>query len=644
MCKKQQLRVPMNEGELRQLQDDFYKTAREGFMKGELVGFKDLKEIAFCDANIITAIHKLKANRGSKTPGVDKEVIRENILEEEYEEVIRKVKEVVEHYTPHPIKRVYIPKTGTTTALRPLGIPCIIDRIVQECIRNVIEPILEAQFFDHSYGFRPLRNAHQAYERVCDIIHHTGHHWVIEGDITKCFDTVNHNTLLGALYHMGIQDRRILQMIKAMLRAGVMNEIHQNDIGTAQGGIISPLLANVYLNKLDDFITREWEEKKLKKVSRYYKSGKNKGKKSSGIITTLRRSAPAMKPAFLVRYADDWIVVTSTLENAKKLKKRISLFLKTHLRLELSDKKTRITNVKKKAIKFLGFQIRARAGKSKSGIIMQGKPDEERFAVKVQELKKSIHDFKKSGSMDSLIHKINLYNCKVRGILNYYKVASRISHTVKKASYELSGLIYKALSRYKSTKVDWIPAKATRNLTEIHKERNQVVVALKYKDFWIGVTRLNFVRWTAERRKNPMETIYSAEGRELYEVRTGKGRSLNRKDLTLSDKYSEIIAYNRRVKTIYNFEFFMNRGYVYNVDKGRCRLCGKVIDDDKDVETHHINTVLPIGEINRVHNLATMHSNCHSLIHSLKDFSNELSRKTWNKVLSFRNKLKEQKL
>lgn len=643
MCKKQQLRVPMNEGELRQLQDNFYKTAREGFMKNELASFKNLKEIAFCEANIITAIHKLKANRGSKTPGVDKEVIRDNILEEEYDEVIRKIKEAVKYYIPKPIRRIYIPKAGTA-ALRPLGIPCITDRIIQECIRNVVEPILEAQFFDHSYGFRPLRDAHQAYERVCDIIHRTGHHWVIEGDITKCFDTINHNILLGALHHMGIQDRRILQMIKAMLRAEVMSEIHHNDIGTVQGGIISPLLANVYLNKLDNFITREWEEKRLKKVSRYIKSGKNKGKKGSGIITALRKSAPNMKPAYLVRYADDWIVVTSTLENAKKLKKRISLFLKTHLKLELSDKKTRITNVKKKAIKFLGFQIRARAGKSKSGIIIQGKPDEERFAGKVQELKKSIHDFKKPGSIDNLIHKINLYNCKVRGILNYYKVTSRISHTVRKASYELSGLIYKALSRYKSTKVDWIPAKATRNLTGIHKERNQVVVALKYKGFWIGVTRLNFVRWTAGKRKNPRETIYSAEGRELYETRTGKGRSLNRKDLTLSDKYSEIIAYNRGVNNIYNFEFFMNRSYVYNVDKGRCRLCGEVIEDYKDIETHHINTVLPIKQINRVQNLATMHANCHSLIHSSKDYSYELSGKIWNKVLSFRSKLREQKL
>ena len=643
MCKKQQLRVPMDEEELRQLQDDFYKIAREGFMKNELVNFKNLKEVAFCDTNIITAIHKLKANRGSRTPGVDDEVMRDDILEQDYDEVITRIKEAVEHYIPHFIKRVYIPKTGTTE-LRPLGIPCTIDRIVQECIRNIIEPILEAQFFDHSYGFRPLRNAHQAYERVCNVIHSTGYNWVIEGDVTQFFDTVNHNILLGALYHMGIQDRRILQMIKMMLKAEVMNEILFNDIGTPQGGIISPLLANVYLNKFDNFIIREWEEKKLKNVSRYCKTGKSKGKKTGSIQKTLKKKAPNMKPAYLVRYADDWCVVTSSLENARTLKRRILIFLKTHLKLELSDSKTRITNVKKKAIKFLGFQIKARAGKSRSGIILQGKPDKDKFAGKVRELKKSIQEFKMSGNISELIHKINLYNCKVRGMLNYYKIASHINHTVGKVNFSLSRLIFKVLCRNKSTKVKWIPAKDTRNLPEIHKEHSQVIAAIRYKDFWIGVTSLNFVRWKAGKLKNPKEIIYSPEGRELYKIRTGKQRSLNRKDLTLSVKYSEIISHSKSINKIYNFEFFMNRGYVYNVDKGRCRLCGKVIDDDKDVETHHINTVLPIGEINRVHNLATMHSNCHSLIHSLKDFSNELSRKIWNKVLSFRNKLKEQKV
>jgi group II intron reverse transcriptase/maturase len=643
MCKKQQLRVPDNEEELRQLQDDFYKTAREGFMKNELVGFKNLKEIAFCKANIITAIHKLKANKGSRTPGVDDEVMRENILEQDYEEVITRVMKTVDNYISKPIRRVYIPKAGSND-MRPIGIQCLIDKIVQECIRNVIEPILEAQFFDHNYGFRPLRDAHQAYERVKKILHGTGYHWVLEGDITQFFDNVNHNVLTGALYHMGIKDRRILQMIKVMLRAGIMNEIYYNDIGTPQGGILSPLLANVYLNKFDNFIVREWEEKKLKNVSRYNKSGKRKGQKSGVIQQTLKRAAPNMKPAYLIRYADDWVIVTNTLNNAKKLKSRIHNFLKTHLKLELSDKKTRITNVKKKAINFLGFLIRARAGKSKSGLIIHGKPDKEKFVRKVLKLKKNIHDFKKSANIENLIHKINLYNCRVRGILNYYKVASHIYLGVSKIAYELSGLVFKVLRSCKAP-VKWIPADETRNLTEIHKIRKQLIPAIKYKDFWIGVTNLNFVKWELVSLKNPKETIYTAEGRELYRRRTGKQRSLNRKDLTLSIKYSEIISHSKKnSKSIYNFEFFMNRGYVYNVDKGRCRVCGNVIEDNTDIEAHHINLTLPMDKINRVQNLATVHSHCHNMIHSSKDFSNVIPEKMRKKVLSFRSKLREQKL
>jgi group II intron reverse transcriptase/maturase len=642
MCKKQQLRVPENEEELRQIQDEFYKIAKERFMKNELVGFKNLKEIAFCETNIITAIHKLKANRGSKTPGVDDEVMREDILQKDYDEIITKVKETVDNYNSKIIRRVLIAKPGSND-MRKLGIPCIIDRIVQECIRNVIEPILEGQFFDHSYGFRPLRDAHQAYTRVCDLIHITGYQWIIEGDIAKFFDTVNHNILLGALYHMGIQDRRILQMIKSMLQAGIMNEIHQNDIGTMQGGIISPLLANVYLNKFDNFIIREWEEKKLKKVSRYCKSGKSKGQKNGSVQKTLRKRAPNMKPAYLIRYADDWLVLTNSLENAKKLKNRIKHFLKTHLKLELSDRKTKITNVKKRAIGFLGFLIRARAGKSRSGLIIQGKPDKRKLAGKVLKLKENIHEFKKSMDVGKLIHKINLYNSRIRGILNYYRVASHINIVVGKSAYELNRLAYKVLMKSEIAPVKRIAAEETRNLIQIHKERKQLIPAIKYKDFWIGVTDLQFIKWQAGIPKNPKETIYTPEGRELYSNRTAKLRSRSRKELTLSIRNSENIAH-KDSKSIYNFEFFMNRGYVYNVDRGRCRVCNKVIEVHKNIEIHHINIELPIDKINRVNNLATVHSHCHNMIHSSKDLNSSMSEKVKNKILSFRNKLTKQNL
>jgi len=125
-----------------------------------------------------------------------------------------------------------------------------------------LEPILEAQFFAHSYGFRPMRDTAMALERAEQIVHHTGYHWIIEGDISKCFDHIDHAILLKRLYHLGVRDRRVLQIIKAMLKAGVMGECEVNEEGTPQGGLISPLLANVYLDIMDEWISTQWEAKR----------------------------------------------------------------------------------------------------------------------------------------------------------------------------------------------------------------------------------------------------------------------------------------------------------------------------------------------------------------------------------------------
>ena len=158
------------------------------------------------------------------------------ILERPFAEVIRTVQENLKYYQPTTIRRVHIPKPGKTET-RPLGIPNILERVLQECIRLVIEPILEAQFFNHSYGFRPYRDAHMALERVTDVVHKTGYYWVVEGDIRRYFDTINHTKLLKQLWHLGIRDRRVLLIIKQMLKAGVMNETEVNTEGAPQGGL-----------------------------------------------------------------------------------------------------------------------------------------------------------------------------------------------------------------------------------------------------------------------------------------------------------------------------------------------------------------------------------------------------------------------
>jgi hypothetical protein len=157
-----------------------YGSALEAKQNGEQPRFKGLLEIISSEVVILTAVHSIKANRGSETPGSDGETMRINILEQDYQEVISRVKEAMKDYRPAPVRRVYIPKPGKTEK-RPLGIITAIDKVVQECVRIIIEPILEAQFFAHSYGFRPMRDAHMAMERVADTAFKTGHHWVRYG-------------------------------------------------------------------------------------------------------------------------------------------------------------------------------------------------------------------------------------------------------------------------------------------------------------------------------------------------------------------------------------------------------------------------------------------------------------------------------
>ncbi|TEB04274.1 Group II intron-encoded protein LtrA [Pelotomaculum schinkii] len=167
-------REPQTETELQVLLDRMYSVTIEAKQNGESPRFKGLLEIISSEVVILTAVHNIKANRGSETPGSDGETMR-SILEQDYQDVIARVKDTLMDYHPAPVRRVYIPKPGKTEK-RPLGITAAIDKVIQECVRIVIEPILEAQFFAHSYGFRPMRDAHMALARVVEVVHQTGYH------------------------------------------------------------------------------------------------------------------------------------------------------------------------------------------------------------------------------------------------------------------------------------------------------------------------------------------------------------------------------------------------------------------------------------------------------------------------------------
>ena len=205
----QQFDCPKTETQLREIQDKLYQHSKEAYDAGGRPAFRGLLEIMSAEATIITAIHNIKSNRGSETPGVDSKTMRKDYLQRSHSWVIKDIQNAFKHFEPQRIRRVYIDKPGKTEK-RPLGIPTIRDRIVQECMRIVLEPIFEAQFFAHSYGFRSMRDAPMALERAKTLVFNTGYYWIVEGDISKCFDRIDHAILLKRLYHMGVKDRRVL--------------------------------------------------------------------------------------------------------------------------------------------------------------------------------------------------------------------------------------------------------------------------------------------------------------------------------------------------------------------------------------------------------------------------------------------------
>jgi group II intron reverse transcriptase/maturase len=618
----QQLVSPTSESELRTIQDQLYAASKAAIESGQQPSFKGLLEIISAEPTILTAIHNIKANKGSKTAGSDDERMQDDILEKNYQDVILRIQNALKNYRPKDVLRVYIPKPGKAE-LRPLGIPSIIDRTIQECVRIVLEPILEAQFFAHSYGFRPMRSAQQALERVTRLVHITGYYWIVEGDIRKFFDTIDHRVLLKKLYHMGIKDQRVLMIIKQMLKAGIMNEIKENPLGSPQGGIISPLLANAYLHTFDRWCSNQWETKKTRNA---YVKPKNRYRALHGSNLT---------PGYLVRYADDWVLITNSQKNALKWKWRIAKLLKDELKLTLSEEKTVITDIRKKAIRFLGFEYKVVKGIGSKGYITRTKPDAERVKAKIILIHKTIKRLRRVKSQEALIHRITLVNSQIRGLILFYQSATWASATLGRHALRLNKAGYLSLRPFGG---EWTPARQVNNLISVHSGYKGKIAAIHVKDLTIGITSLAYCKFEKQPLKTQQETPYSVEGRTLYGIRSGRAPLHARVEALYTDTYSKTLAFYDS-GAIYNFEYFLNRAYAYNRDKGKCRICGGNVFPS-ELHTHHIDNKLPIHLINKVINLASTHETCHQLIHNNNYDLSHYGSKVQDKVRGFRDKLR----
>lgn len=311
--------------------------------------FSSIMRIIRSRKNILLSYRNIKTNKGSKTVGVNRTNIV-NLAETKPDKFVEYIQNRFKNYIPHEVRRVDIPKPNGKT--RPLGIPTIEDRIVQQCIKQVLEPICEAKFHEHSYGFRPNRSTHHAIARSYRLINLNKLHYVVNVDIKGFFDNVNHGKLLKQLWTVGIQDKTLLKVISKMLKAPV-KEIGVQEKGTPQGGILSPLLSNVVLNELDWWISSQCQTFKTRRD--YYKAiNPNNGRiKSDGKYGAMK--ATNLKEMFIVRYADDFRIFCRNYEKAQIIFKAVKLWLNERLRLEISCEKSKVINLRKNSMEFLGF-------------------------------------------------------------------------------------------------------------------------------------------------------------------------------------------------------------------------------------------------------------------------------------------------
>lgn len=460
--------------------------------------FERLYRLLFNAELFHVAYQRIYAKPGNMTEGADGTTIDEMSLSR-IEKLIESLKN--ESYQPAPSRRTYIPKKNGKK--RPLGIPSFNDKLVQEVLRMVLESIFEKQFENSSHGFRPNRSCHTALVQVQK--NFTATKWFIEGDIKGFFDNIDHDVMIEIL-RKRINDERFLRLIRKFLNAGYMEEwvFHKTYSGTPQGGIISPILANIYLDQLDkymkEYISGFDKGVKRKDNAAYFKLSRKIAKlaykietvtdeseklsriKNINAIAKERRafsSVDEMDSEFkrikYVRYADDFLIgVIGSKADSEQIKKDIKIFLQEKLRLELSDEKTLITHGNK-AARFLGYDVFVRKSSDqtkrgeKSGVLKRVYGKKIVLNLPLEAMKKKLAEYEaityvvhnghekwKPLSRIKLVNNDDLeildaYNAELRGFHNYYAIANNSSE-INSFKYIMQYSMFKTFAKkYRTT-------------------------------------------------------------------------------------------------------------------------------------------------------------------------------------------------
>jgi RNA-directed DNA polymerase len=387
--------------------------------------YRDLWNWVTDPRNLRCAWRRVSSNKGKRTPGIDGVTVAQIRSKQGWDAFVRELRQQLRtrRYQPSPSRRKLIPKSGKPGKFRPLGIPTVCDRVVQSAVKQILEPIFEAQFWHVSYGFRPGRSSHGALEhiRVATTPRAKDAHgkrrrqpypWVIEGDIRACFDEIGHHALLTRLRRR-VADRKVTRLVGKFLKAGVMAEEQfiRTSAGTPQGGILSPLLANIALSAIEQRYER-WVHKTPAKR----KNAQTDLRKAAYIARKSDRRSGRLV-CLPIRYADDFVVLVSgSGEQAETEKDALAEHLRFTLGLELSAEKTRITPMRK-GFDFLGHRVRLKWGRQRGFHTSLEIPKEKTQALR-HRIKRLTGRSTTNQSLASLLRRLNPV---IRGWANFYR-------------------------------------------------------------------------------------------------------------------------------------------------------------------------------------------------------------------------------
>lgn len=551
--------------------------------------FKSLMNIITSEENLLLAYRNIKSNNGSFTPGVDGKTIKyiEKIPKDKYLSIMRSK---FGHYEPKQVKRINIPKPNGKT--RPLGIPTIWDRLVQQCILQVLEPICEAKFHERNNGFRPNRSVENALAQCYKMINQYHLTYVVDIDIKGFFDNVNHSKLIKQMWTMGIQDKKLLSIIKQMLKANIVmpdGSVVTPDKGTPQGGILSPLLSNIVLNELDWWVTSQWET--MPTEHKYIgKLNKDGTMQQSGKYRALRSTK--LKEIYIVRYADDFKIFCKNYKDAKRIFYATKLWLKERLYLDISDEKSKIVNLKKNYSEFLGFKLKA-VMKSKK-ITVRSKMNDKSVKRTKEKLVNQIKKIEHPRNSKHREFEVRMYNSIVLGVHNYFKFATLVACDFNDIHNSIRKVIKNRLNKHLS--------KDGKILNKVFKEKYGKSKNLRYIDK-MPLLPISYVQHQNPMYKNKDICLYTVEGRRLMHRNLGVN-------------YEVLLMMMRTKSSKNSIEYIDNRISVYCSQQGKCYATGINLKYE-DIHCHHKIPKFKGGK-DDYHNLVIVQKDIHTLIHATK--------------------------